>query len=236
MSPTNLYAQQTGTMVKVNAFIRSVYNWMTIGLAATGLTSFFVSSSPALMQTFYSNRMMPLVLFIGMIFLCGFLSARINKMQAGTATGLYVALTIVYGIVLAPIFMIYTRTSIASTFFICAATFGAASVYGMVTKKDLTGMAQFLMMGLIGIIIAMIVNIFIGSTMMATIISCIAVLIFTGLTAYDTQKLKSMAVTIPDNATGGMIRKGALMGALSLYLDFMGLFVHLLHLLGVARD
>jgi len=106
----------------------------------------------------------------------------------------------------------------------------------MVTKKDLTGMGQFLMMGLIGIVIAMIVNIFIGSSAIQTIISLIAVVIFTGLTAYDTQKLKSMAVSIPDNASGAMVRKGAIMGALSLYLDFMGLFVHLLHLLGVARD
>ncbi len=227
---------QSGTMVKVNTFIRSVYNWMTIGLVLTGFTSYFVSRSPALLQVFHGNPIMPIVLFIGLIVLCGYLSARIQKMQATTATGLYVALTVAYGLILTPIFLIYTAASIVSTFFICAATFGAASVYGMVTKKDLTGMAQFLMMGLIGLIIAMVVNIFIGSTMMQTIISCIAVIIFTGLTAYDTQKLKNMAVTLPDNATGGMVRKGAIMGALSLYLDFMGLFIHLLHLLGVARD
>jgi FtsH-binding integral membrane protein len=132
--------------------------------------------------------------------------------------------------------MIYTQASIASTFFICAATFGAASVYGMITKKDLTGMGQFLMMGLIGIIIAMVVNMFIHSSAMQTIISMVAVVLFTGLTAYDTQKLKSMAVTLPMDASGAMVRKGAILGALSLYLDFMGLFVHLLSLLGVARD
>ena len=232
----NLSYQQTGVMTRVNAFIRSTYNWMAIGLAATGMTSYFVSNSPAVLQVVYGNPMMPWVLFIGLILMCGFLGARIQKMQASTATGLYVALTVLYGICLAPIFLVYTATSIASTFFICAATFGAASVYGMVTKKDLTGMGQFLMMGLIGIFIAMIVNLFIGSSAMQTIISMIAVVIFTGLTAYDTQKLKSMAVTMPDNATGAMVRKGAIMGALSLYLDFMGLFVHLLSLLGVARD
>jgi FtsH-binding integral membrane protein len=223
-------------MVKVNTFIRSVYNWMTIGLVVTGFTSFFVSRSPGLLQMFYGNPVMPIVLFIGLIILCGYLSARIQKIEASTATGLYVALTVAYGVILTPIFLIYTAASIVSTFFICAATFGAASVYGMVTKKDLTGMAQFLMMGLIGIIIAMVVNIFIGSTMMQTIISMIAVLIFTGLTAYDTQKLKNMAVTLPDSATGAMVRKGAIIGALSLYLDFMGLFIHLMHLLGVARE
>ncbi|MDZ7665208.1 MAG: Bax inhibitor-1/YccA family protein [Desulfotignum sp.] len=229
------FAQST-SMVKVNTFIRSVYNWMTIGLVVTGFTSFFVSRSPGLIQMFYGNPVMPIVLFIGLIILCGYLSARIQKIEASTATGLYVALTVAYGVILTPIFLIYTSASIVSTFFICAATFGSASVYGMVTKKDLTGMAQFLMMGLIGIIIAMVVNLFIGSTMMQTIISMIAVVIFTGLTAYDTQKLKHMAVTLPDNASGAMVRKGAIIGALSLYLDFMGLFIHLMHLLGVARE
>ncbi len=233
---TNLSFQQSGVMTKVNAFIRSTYNWMAIGLAATGLTSYFVSTNPAMLQAIFGNPIMPWVLFIGLILLCGFLGARIQKMQASTATGLYIALTVLYGVCLAPIFLIYTSTSIASTFFICAATFGSASVYGMVTKKDLTGMGQFLMMGLMGIFIAMIVNVFIGSSAMQTIISMIAVVIFTGLTAYDTQKLKSMAVSIPDSATGAMVRKGAIMGALSLYLDFMGLFVHLLSLLGVTRD
>ncbi|MEX1301787.1 MAG: Bax inhibitor-1/YccA family protein, partial [Desulfotignum sp.] len=227
---------QTTSMVKVNTFIRSVYNWMTIGLVVTGFTSFFVSRSPGMLQIFYGNPVMPFVLFIGLIILCGYLSARIQKIEATTATGLYVLLTVAYGVILTPIFLIYTAASIVSTFFICAATFGSASVYGMVTKKDLTGMGQFLMMGLIGIIIAMVVNIFIGSTMMQTIISMIAVLLFTGLTAYDTQKLKHMAVTLPDNASGAMVRKGAIIGALSLYLDFMGLFIHLMHLLGVARE
>jgi FtsH-binding integral membrane protein len=227
---------QTTSMVKVNTFIRSVYNWMTIGLLVTGFTSFFVSRSPGMLQIFYGNPVMPFVLFIGLIILCGYLSARIQKIEATTATGLYVLLTVAYGVILTPIFLIYTAASIVSTFFICAATFGSASVYGMVTKKDLTGMGQFLMMGLIGIIIAMVVNIFIGSTMMQTIISMIAVVLFTGLTAYDTQKLKHMAVTLPDNASGAMVRKGAIIGALSLYLDFMGLFIHLMHLLGVARE
>lgn len=227
---------QNAVLAKTNAFIRSTYNWMTVGLALTGLTSYYVSTNQAIMQMMFGNRMMPFVLFIGLIILCGFLGARVQKMQASTATGLYTLLTVLYGVCLAPIFLMYTATSIASTFFICSATFGAASVYGFITKKDLTSMGQFLIMGLIGVIIAIVVNIFLQSSMMATIISMIAVLIFTGLTAYDTQKLKEMAVTIPDNASGAMVRKGAIMGALSLYLDFMGLFVHLLHLLGVARD
>lgn len=234
----NSYASlsQNAVLAKTNAFIRSVYNWMAVGLALTGLTSYYVAHNQTMLNIVYANRIMPLILLIGLIILCGFLSARITRMQASTATGLYAALTVVYGLVLAPIFLIYTAASIASTFFICSATFISASIYGMVTKKDLTGMGQFLMMGLIGIIIALIVNVFVGSNMISTLISCVAVLIFTGLTAYDTQKLKTMAVTLPDNATGAMVRKGAIMGALSLYLDFMGLFIHLLHLLGVARD
>ncbi len=232
----NATFQQAGAVTKVNAFIRSTYNWMTLGLVATGLTSYYVSTSETILQMIYGTPMMPFVLMIALVVLCGFLGARVQKMQASTVTGLYVALTVLYGVCLAPIFLVYTASSIASTFFICAATFGSASVYGMVTKKDLTGMGQFLMMGLMGIFIAMIVNMFIGSSAMQTIISMIAVVIFTGLTAYDTQKLKSMAVSIPDNASGAMVRKGAIMGALSLYLDFMGLFVHLLSLLGIARD
>lgn len=227
---------QNAALVKTNSFIRSTYNWMTVGLALTGLTSFYVSTNQTIMQMIFSNRMTPIILFIGLFILCGYLGARIQKIQASTATGLYTLLTVLYGVCIAPIFLIYTATSIASTFFICSATFGAASVYGMFTKKDLTGMGQFMIMGLIGVFIAIIVNIFLQSTMMATIISILAVIIFTGLTAYDTQKLKQMAYTMPDNATGSMIRKAAIMGALSLYLDFMGLFIHLLHLLGVSRD
>ncbi len=232
----NATFQQAGAVTKVNAFIRSTYNWMTLGLVATGLTSYYVSTSEPILNMIFGTPMMPFVLMIALIMLCGFLGARVQKMQASTVTGLYVALTVLYGVCLAPIFLMYTASSIASTFFICAATFGSASIYGMVTKKDLTGMGQFLMMGLMGIFIAMIVNMFIGSSAMQTIISMIAVVIFTGLTAYDTQKLKSMAVSTPDNASGSMERKGAIMGALSLYLDFMGLFVHLLHLLGISKD
>ncbi len=232
----NATLQQAGAVTKVNAFIRSTYNWMTLGLVATGLTSYYVSTSEPILQMIYGTPMMPFVLMIALVVLCGFLGARVQKMQASTVTGLYMTLTVLYGVCLAPIFLMYTASSIASTFFICAATFGSASIYGMVTKKDLTGMGQFLMMGLMGIFIAMIVNMFIGSSAMQTIISMIAVVIFTGLTAYDTQKLKSMAVSIPDNASGSMVRKGAIMGALSLYLDFMGLFVHLLSLLGISRD
>lgn len=227
---------QTNTVQKVNSFVRSTYNWMGIGLALTGFTSYWASTSPGFLQFMYGNPLMPIVLFIGVIILCGFLSARVHKMQASTATGLYGLLTVVYGLMLAPIFLIYTKSSIVSTFFVCSATFISVSLFGMFTKRDLTGMGQFLMMGIWGLFIAIIVNLFVQSSGLEMIISCIGVLIFTGLTAYDTQKLKQMAVNIPGDATGAMIRKGAIMGALQLYLDFMGLFIYLLHFLGVARD
>jgi len=132
--------------------------------------------------------------------------------------------------------MAYTRTSIASTFFICAATFTVCSIYGWTTKKDLTSWGGFLFMGLIGIIIASLVNMFLRSSGMSLIISYIGVIVFVGLTAYDTQKLKQMARTQPAGLEGGVVRKGAIMGALSLYLDFINLFLMLLRIFGSGRD
>ena len=134
------------------------------------------------------------------------------------------------------VFLIYTGTSIASTFFVCAATVGVCSVFGMVTKRDLTSMGQFMFMGLIGIIIASVVNIFLRSSGMSIIISYLGVLIFVGLTAYDTQKLKRMALSQPDNLDAAVVRKGAIMGALTLYLDFINMFLFMLRILGVSRD
>ena len=140
------------------------------------------------------------------------------------------------GVTLSFVFLAYTATSIASTFVVCSVTFLACSVYGMITKRDLTSMGGFLMMGLIGIIIASVVNMFLQSSGMAMVISYVGVLVFVGLTAYDTQKLKTMAVTLPDNASGAMVRKGAIMGALTLYLDFINLFLMLLRIMGGNRD
>ncbi len=140
MNPT--FAQTT-SLVKVNTFIRSVYNWMTIGLVVTGFTSFFVSRSPGLLQMFYGNPVMPFVLFIGLIILCGYLSARIQKIEASTATGLYVALTIAYGVILTPIFLIYTAASIVSTFFHLCSHIRRSQCLRMVTKKISPAWPQF---------------------------------------------------------------------------------------------
>ena len=223
-------------MVKVNSFIRSVYNWMAIGLGLTAFVAYYVANSPVILGMIYGNPIALPALIIAELGFVFYLSARIQKIQAGTATMLFVVYAILNGITMSYIFLAYTRTSIVSTFVVCAATFLACSIYGMVTKRDLTGMGGFMTMGLIGIIIASVVNLFIQSSGMAMIISYVGVIVFVGLTAYDTQKLKTMAHTLPDNATGAMIRKGALMGALALYLDFINLFIMLLHIFGGNRD
>jgi FtsH-binding integral membrane protein len=222
--------------VFVNDFVRSVYNWMGIGLALTGLMAFYVSSSPTTLRLIFGN---PIIFFIlilaelGMVFA---ISGMVNRMSAGTATSLFVIYSALNGVTLSFIFLAYTRTSIVSTFFICAGTFIGCSIYGWATKKDLTSWGGFLMMGLIGIIIASLVNIFIKSSAMSIIISYIGVFVFVGLTAYDTQKIKNMAMTQPAGLDNAVVRKGAILGALSLYLDFINLFLMLLRIFGQTRE
>ncbi|MDI6688504.1 MAG: Bax inhibitor-1/YccA family protein [Desulfobacterales bacterium] len=226
---------RTQTQVIVNEFIRSVYNWMAIGLGLTGFIAFYVSSSPNLIRFIYGNQILFFGLIIGELALVFYLSARVQKIQASTATALFIFYAALNGATLSIIFLVYTSASITSTFFICAATFVACSIYGMVTKRDLTSLGGFLTMGLIGIIIASVVNMFIRSSGMSLIISYIGVLVFVGLTAYDTQKLKRMAISQPAGLDAGVVRKGAIMGALALYLDFINLFLMLLRILGDRR-
>ncbi|MCF8068752.1 MAG: Bax inhibitor-1/YccA family protein [Desulfobacterales bacterium] len=224
--------QNTQAQVRVNSFIRSVYNWMAIGLALTGGTAFYVSSSTALLQLIFGNRIIFFGLIIVELALVFTISARVNKLQPATATALYTLYAVLNGVTLSVIFLIYTKASITSTFFVCAATFISCSIYGMTTKRDLTSMGNFMMMGLFGIIIATIVNIFLQSSGMQMIISYIGVIVFVGLTAYDTQKLKAMALSQPAGLDAGVVRKGAILGALTLYLDFINLFLMLLRILG----
>ena len=237
-----LSVQQTQTQVRVNTFIRSVYNWMAIGLALTGFVAFYVSHSEAMLGLLFEvvgNQLKPTMLFYGLIIgelaLVFSLASRVSKIQASTATALFVLYAALNGATLSSIFLIYTRSSITSVFFICAATFISCSIYGMITKRDLTSMGQFMFMGLIGIIIASVVNFFIQSSGMSLIISYIGVIVFVGLTAYDTQKLKTMALTQPADLDAGVVRKGAIIGALTLYLDFINMFIFMLHIFG-ARD
>ena len=224
--------ERTQAQLQINEFIRSVYNWMAVGLGLTGFVAYSVSQSETMLRLILGNPVLFYGLIIGELALVFFLSARVQKLRASTATALFVLYSGLNGATLSFVFLVYTSSSITSTFFICAATFVASSIYGMVTKRDLTSMGQFMIMGLIGIIIASVVNIFVRSSGMSLIVSYIGVIVFVGLTAYDTQKLRTMALSQPEGLDGATIRKGAILGALTLYLDFINLFLMLLRILG----
>jgi len=232
MESAPLKQTQTQVQVRVNSFIRSVYNWMAIGLGITGFVAYYVANTESLRQLIFGNKILFFGLIIAEFGLVIAISARIQKMQASTATALFVLYSALNGATLSLIFLIYTASSITSTFFICAGTFVACSIYGWTTKRDLTSVGGFMAMGLIGIIIASVVNIFLRSSAMHMIISYIGVIVFVGLTAYDTQHLKNMAATQPDGLEAGVVRKGAILGALKLYLDFINLFLMLLRIFG----
>jgi FtsH-binding integral membrane protein len=222
--------------VLVNDFVRSVYNWMFIGLGLTGLVALYVSENSTMQQLVFGNSILFFILIIAELGLVFSISGMVNRMRASTATTLFVIYSALNGVTLSFIFLVYARASIVSTFFICAATFLACSIYGWTTKKDLTSWGGFLMMGLIGIIIASLVNMFTHSSSMYYIIGYIGVIVFVGLTAYDTQKLKNMALSQPAGLDGEVVRKGAILGALSLYLDFINLFLLLLRIFGQSRE
>jgi len=214
--------------------MQRVYNMMAIGLVVTGVLAYAVSSTPALAALFLSNQIVFLIVAfapLGIMFF-GLSPARVQKMSIGAVTGWYLLITGLIGISMSSIFMIYSTESITRVFFITAGMFSATSIYGYTTKKDLSAMGSLMIMGLIGIIIASIVNIFMQSSMMEFIISCVGVVVFTGLTAWDTQRIKETysAADNHDSTT-----KLAIMGALSLYLDFINLFMMLLRLFG-SRD
>lgn len=232
MAENSVTRQTTSTQVLVNSFIRSVYNWMAAGLALTGGVAYFTAHNTALRSLVFGNSMVFFALIIAELGMVFYLSARIRNMQASTATGVFLLYAALNGVTLSFIFLLFTSTSIASVFFITAGTFVACSIYGMTTNRDLTSVGSFMFMGLIGIIIASVVNMFLRSPAMAMIISYIGVFVFVGLTAYDTQKLKQMALTQPDGVEAGVVRKGAILGALSLYLDFINLFILLLNIMG----
>ncbi len=214
-------------------FMVRVYNWMTAGLAITGFMAYYVSNNPTMMNIVFGNPIMPIVLIIAQIGLVFWLASRVMHMSVGQATGVFMLYAGLTGITFSAIFVVYTASSITSTFLVTAGTFGAMSLYGYTTKKDLTSWGSFLFMGLIGIIIASVVNIFIQSTMMHMIITYAGVLIFVGLTAYDTQKIKEM--NIIGNEGTDEDTKEAVRGALTLYLDFINLFLMLLRLMGDRR-
>jgi uncharacterized protein len=214
-------------------FMVRVYNWMTAGLAITGFMAFYISGSETMMNIIFGNPIMPIVLIVAQIGLVFWLASRVMQMSVSQATGVFMLYAGLTGVTFSAIFMTYTASSITSTFMVTAGTFGAMSLYGYTTKKDLTSWGSFLFMGLIGIIIASVVNIFMQSSMMHMIITYAGVLIFVGLTAYDTQKIKEM--NILGNEGTDEDTKEAIRGALTLYLDFINLFLMLLRLMGDRR-
>jgi len=224
--------QTTQSRVEVvNAFMRGVYGWMCLGLLVTAAASAFVVSSPAMVRTIFGNQ----ILFFGLVIvelgLVVGLSAAINRMSSGTASALFILYSALNGVTLAAVFLIYAKAAVMNAFLVTGGMFGAMSLYGLLTRKDLTSFGSFLFMGLIGIVIASVVNIFTKSPMMDFVISCVGVLVFLGLTAYDTQKLKVMGEMAPaDDATA--VRRGTILGALTLYLDFINLFLMMLRLFG----
>lgn len=221
------------TAAEQQRFMVRVYNWMTAGLGITGFMAFYISNSPAMMNIIFGNSIIPIALIITQIGLVFWLATRVMQMSASKATGVFMLYAGLTGITFSAIFMAYTTASIFSTFLVTAGTFGAMSLYGYTTKKDLTSWGSFLFMGLIGIIIASLVNIFMQSSMMHMIITYAGVLIFVGLTAYDTQKIKEM--NILGNEGTEEDTKEAIRGALTLYLDFINLFLMLLRLMGDRR-
>lgn len=210
-------------------FIRSVYAWMFGGLLLTAAAAWWVVETPALQQAIFRNRAVPWVLMLAELGLVMYLSFRITKMSAGTAASTFLVFALLNGLTLSAIFLVYPQADIFKAFLTSAGMFGAMSIYGMVTKRDLTSWGSFFFMGLIGIIICSVINFFMQSSALGFAISFIGVFVFLGLTAYDTQKLKSYA-TAPE------LRENlAVYGALALYLDFINLFLMLLRLFGGNR-
>lgn len=210
---------------------RRVYLWMTLALTITGFVALYVARSYTLLEMMLQNQFMFWGLLIAEVALVMYISVRINRISVTTATLLFIVYAVLNGITMSTLFVIYTASSIASTFFITAGTFGTMALIGSFTRKDLTKLGSICIMGVIGLIIASLVNLFLHSSMMTLIISYIGVLLFVGLTAYDAQKIKRLlsadGIKVNDNT-----QKIALLGALTLYLDFINLFIYLLHILG----
>ena len=221
-------AEAAAVDVGLRAYMLRVYNYMCVALALTGAVAFYVSTSPTLLQAIYGTPLKWVVFLapLGMVF---FLSARIHKMSAGTAQTMFWIFAALVGLSLASIFIVYTGASVARVFFITAGAFAGLSLVGYTTKRDLSGMRTFLFMGVIGLVIAMVVNMFLASSGLQLLISVAGVLIFAGLTAYDTQQIKLMYYEADSSE---VTTKKSIMGALKLYLDFLNMFIFLMHILG----
>ena len=216
---------------RVSAFLSAVYGWMCAGLAITAVVAFYVASSPSLVTTLVRTPFLMMGLVIAQLGLVFTLSLRVQKMASGTASALFILYSALTGVTMSLILLTYTASSVASTFAISAGMFGAMALFGTVTSRSLAGWGQFLFMGLVGVVIASVVGMFWQNDGLQFVLGFIGVIVFTGLTAYDAQRLKAMAVALPSGGTGAY----AVVGALTLYLDFINLFLMLLRLTGDRR-
>lgn len=223
-----------GTSSVYNALLKKVYLWMALALVVSGLVAAYIAQNPNMLQMVFSGTSF-LILIVAEFALVWFLSARIMKMSFSTAGLMFIAYSVLNGATLSILFVAYTQESIATTFYITAGTFAATSLIGYTTKKDMSSFGNFFLMALVGLIIASVVNIFVASSTLYWIISYVGVLLFVGLTAYDTQKIKNM-LTEYGVEDSEMTRKLALLGSLTLYLDFINLFIYLLRIFGRNND
>jgi len=229
--PAWISASTAETDTRVRAFMKSVYGWMFGGLLTTAFASAWVVFSPAMQQLIFGNRFLVWVLFGAEMLLVLGISAGLRRFSPAAAASMFLVFSLLNGLSLSGIFFVYTQASIINAFLSAAGMFAAMSIYGAVTKRDLGAMGSFLMMGLIGIIVASVVNFFLHSGALGFVISIVGVIIFVGLTAWDTQKLKSFALA----GAGDMQESLAISGALMLYLDFINLFIFLLRIFGDRR-
>ncbi|ELI8380607.1 Bax inhibitor-1/YccA family protein [Yersinia enterocolitica] len=233
------YPRSNGSIVEransgIQAYMAQVYGWMTCGLLLTAVVAWYAANTPAVMNFIFSSKITFFGLIIVQLGLVFVISGMVNRLSGSMATSLFMLYSALTGLTLSSILIMYTGASIASTFIICAGMFGAMSVYGYTTKRDLSGMGSMLFMGLIGIVLASIVNIWLKSPALMWAVTYIGVLVFVGLTAYDTQKLKNMGAQLDSNDRDNF-RKYSIVGALTLYLDFINLFLMLLRIFGNRR-
>jgi len=217
---------------RVGAFLTAVYGWMCAGLAMTAGTAWLVARSPTLVNAIAANRLVFWGLMIAQLGIVFFLSARVQRLAASTASLLFVLYSALTGVTMSFVLLAFTGESVATTFLVTAGMFGALAAYGTVTRRSLAGLGQFLFMGLIGVVLASVVGLFWHSDALQFVISFIGVIVFTGLAAYDAQRLKAMALTTPEGQLGSY----AIVGALALYLDFINLFLFLLRFMGSRRE
>ena len=229
------YSAGLDSVEAINSLFRKVYQYMAIGLILTSLTAYFTASSSTMLSILYGSQYSFLILAIAEIGLVIYLSAAINKLSASTALILFYVYSLLNGLTISSVLLVYTSESVYKAFLSTAGMFGAMSLYGLYTKSDLTGMGSFLRMGLFGLIIAMVINMFVGSSTAELVISILGIIIFLGLTAYDTAKIKAIASGV-DSRDENLTGKVAVLGALALYLDFINIFLYLLRLFGRERN